>query len=36
MHVRDLVDAGLVDDSWLGRLTPEFPRRPKEILDNPE
>lgn len=36
MHVRDLADVGLVDNTWLERLPPELAARLKELLDNPE
>jgi hypothetical protein len=35
-HIRDLIDVGLVGDSWLDRLPSELALRLKEILDNPE
>jgi len=36
MLVRDLIDVGLVDSSWLDRLPAELAARLKELLDNPE
>ena len=36
MHLRDLVDLGLVDASWLPRLIPEHAARLQELLDNPD
>jgi hypothetical protein len=36
MLLRDLIDVGLVGDSWLDRLPSELALRLKEILDNPE
>ena len=36
MHLRDLLDVGLVDDTWTKDLPPELAVRLKEILDNPE
>jgi hypothetical protein len=36
MHVRDLIDVGLVDASWLERLPTELGARLQELLDNPE
>jgi hypothetical protein len=35
-HIRDLIDVGLVDDSWLDRLPGELSLRLKQLLDNPE
>ena len=36
MHVRDLIDVGLLDDSWLARLPGELAARLDELLRNPE
>jgi hypothetical protein len=35
-HLRDLIELGLVDDSWLGRVASEVRSRLDEILRNPE
>ena len=35
-HLRDMIDIGLVDPSWLDRLPPELAPRLKELLDTPE
>jgi hypothetical protein len=35
VHFRDLMDVGLIDASWLLRLSPELARRLKEVLDDP-
>jgi hypothetical protein len=35
-HVRDLIDVGLVDSSWLNRLPSELALRLKQLLDTPE
>jgi hypothetical protein len=35
-HLRDLIDVGLLDPSWLGRLPAALQARLKELLDNPE
>ena len=35
-HLRDMIDVGLVDESWLPRLPAELASRLKELLDNPE
>ena len=36
VHLRDLVDVGLVDATWLAGLPAELARRLQEILDSPE
>jgi Uncharacterised nucleotidyltransferase len=36
VHLLDLIDVGLVDESWLTRLPEELSTRLKELLDNPE
>ena len=36
MHLRDMIDVGLVDETWLPRLPGELSSRLKELLDNPE
>jgi hypothetical protein len=36
VHILDLIDVGLVDESWLSRLPAELEWRLKELLDNPE
>jgi hypothetical protein len=36
MLLRDLIDVGLVDASWLDRLPLELAPRLQELLDNPE
>jgi hypothetical protein len=35
-HLRDLIGVGLVDKSWMLRLSTELTTRLKEILDTPE
>jgi hypothetical protein len=35
-HLRDLIEVGLVNVSWLERLPPEFAARLKNLLDHPE
>lgn len=35
-HLRDLIDVGLVDASWLSRLPAELAARLQSLLDNPE
>ena len=36
VHLRDLLDVGLVDESWLVRLPAALHPRLQELLDNPE
>jgi hypothetical protein len=36
MHLRDLIEVELVDESWLERLPPELALRLKELLDSPQ
>ncbi len=36
MHLRDLLDVGLIDVSWCSRLTPELRSRLEQILAAPE
>jgi hypothetical protein len=35
-HLRDLIDVGLIDQTWRDRLTAELAARLQELLDNPE
>lgn len=36
VHVRDLIDVGLVDATWRDRLPPELAERLQHLLDTPE
>jgi len=36
VHLRDLIDVGLVDTSWPSRFPPELGSRLQTLLDNPE
>src|SRR5262249_34457788 len=36
MHLRDMIDVELVDESWCGRLPPALAERLKELIDNPD
>jgi hypothetical protein len=36
VHLLDLIDVGLVDESWLNRFPEALSARLKELLDNPE
>jgi Uncharacterised nucleotidyltransferase len=35
-HLRDMIDVGLIDESWLARLPVELSSRLKHLLDTPE
>jgi hypothetical protein len=35
-HLRDMLDIGLIDETWLPRVPVELAPRLKELLDNPE
>lgn len=35
-HLRDLIDVGLVDATWLEKLQPELAERLQQLLDDPE
>jgi hypothetical protein len=36
VHILDMIDVGLIDETWLPRLPTELASRLKELLDNPE
>ncbi len=36
VHLLDMIDVGLLDDSWLARLPAELATRLRELLENPE
>ena len=36
MHLIDMIDVGLIDESWVDRLPPAFSDRLRELFDNPE
>jgi hypothetical protein len=36
VHILDMIDVGLVDESWLSRLPAELAPRLRELLDDPE
>jgi hypothetical protein len=36
MHLHDMIDVGLIDETWLPRLPTELSSRLKELLDNPD
>jgi hypothetical protein len=35
-HLRDMLEVGIVDDTWLPRLPAELAARLQELLDNPD
>jgi hypothetical protein len=35
-HLRDMLDVGLIDNSWLGRFPPELAARLQQLIDTPE
>ncbi len=36
VHILDMIDVGLIDESWLARVPEQLAPRLKELLDNPE
>ena len=36
VHLRDLLDVGLIDATWKSRFPPELARRLQQLIDNPE
>lgn len=36
MHLRDLMDVGLVDAAWLDRVPPVFRERLQTLLNDPD
>ncbi|MGL4512533.1 MAG: nucleotidyltransferase family protein [Lacipirellulaceae bacterium] len=36
VHLRDMADVGLIDESWLARFDGPLAERLREVLDNPE
>jgi hypothetical protein len=36
VHLLDMLEVGLVDPSWVGRLPDALGQRFQELLDNPE
>jgi hypothetical protein len=36
VHVRDLIDVGLVDASWTSRFPSELAARLQQLLDTPD
>ena len=35
-HLRDMIGVGLIDRSWLTKLSPELAERLQHILDTPD
>ena len=35
-HLRDLLEVGLVDQEWCGRLAPDLASRLQQLIDTPE
>ena len=36
VHVTDMLDVGLIDASWVGRLPPELAARLQQLIDTPD
>lgn len=36
VHIQDMISVGLVDSTWLARLSPQLRARLQELLDDPE
>jgi hypothetical protein len=36
VHLLDMLEVGLIDSSWLGRLPPDLSRRLQELITNPD
>ena len=36
MHVRDMLDVELIDETWVKRFTPELAQRLQQLIDTPE
>jgi hypothetical protein len=36
VHIRDLISIGLLDESWLERLSPKLRRRLENLLNDPD
>jgi hypothetical protein len=36
VHVQDMISVGLIDETWLDRLSPKLRSRLRELLDDPE
>jgi len=36
VHLLDMLDVGLIDESWCGRVPADLAARLKELVDSPE
>ncbi len=36
VHLRDLIEIGLIDNDWLGRVPPSLRDRLQDLLNNPD
>jgi len=36
VHLRDMIDVGLIDAAWTSRLIPELAERLQQLLDDPD
>lgn len=36
VHIRDMLDVGLIDETWLERFPPELRERLQELIDTPD
>jgi len=36
VHLRDMLDVGLIDSTWLDRFSPELTRRLRSLIDTPD
>ena len=36
MHLRDMLDVGLIDETWKARYPPELAERLQLLIDTPE
>ena len=36
VHLRDMISIGMIDESWLDRLSPELRLRLEELLNDPD
>jgi hypothetical protein len=35
VHLRDMISIGMLDESWLSKLSPELAKRLEELLNDP-
>jgi hypothetical protein len=36
VHLQDMLDVGLIDETWIGRLAPELGAKLRHLIDTPE